>query len=62
MTVGEVFEIVDRIACLVEKCQSNTPLDDSDIDSIIDYLDDYSEILVNAKVSNIFGRRVEDDT
>lgn len=62
MTVGEVFEIVDRIAYLVEKCQSNTPLDDSDIDSIIDYLDDYSEILVNAKVSSIFGRRVEDDT
>lgn len=47
MTVGEVFEIVDRIAYLVEKCQSNTPLDDSDIESIIDYLDDYSEVLVN---------------
>jgi len=62
MTVGEVFEIVDRIAYLVEKCQSNMQLDDSDIDSIIDYLDDYSEILVNAKVSSIFGRRVEDDT
>lgn len=62
MTVGEVFEIVDRIACLVKKCQSDTPLDDSDIDSIIDYLDDYSEILVNAKVSSIFGRRVKDDT
>lgn len=62
MTVGEIFEIVDRVAYLVEKCHSNTPLDDSDIDSIIDYLDNYSEILVNAKVSSIFGRRVKDDT
>lgn len=62
MTVGEAFEIVDRIAYLVEKCQSNTPLDDSDIDSIIDYLDNYSEILVNAKVSSIFGRRINNDT
>jgi hypothetical protein len=62
MTVGEVFEIVDRIAYLVEKCQSNTPLDDSDIDSIIDYLDDYSEVLVNAEVSDVFSRRVKDDT
>ncbi len=62
MTVGEIFEIVDRIAYLVEKCQSNTPLDNSDIDSIIDYLDDYSEILVNAKVNSIFGRRIDDDT
>lgn len=62
MTVGEVFEIVDRIAYLVEKCQSNTPLDDSDIDSIIDYLDDYSEVLVNAEVSSIFGGRIDNDT
>lgn len=62
MTVGEVFEIVDRIAYLVEKCRRNEPLDDSDIDSIIDYLDDYSEILVNMKVKDIFDRRIEDDT
>lgn len=62
MTVGEIFEIVDRVAYLVEKCQCNEPLDDSDIDSIIDYLDDYSEILVNMKVKDIFDRRIEDDT
>lgn len=54
MTVGEIFEIVDRVAYLVEKCRRNEPLDDSDIDSIIDYLDDYSEILVNMKVKDIF--------
>lgn len=53
MTVGEVFSIVDRIAYLVEKCQRNKPLDNSDIDSIIDYLDDYSEILINMKVKDI---------
>lgn len=62
MTVGEVFEIVDRIAYLVEKCQSNTPLDDSDIDSIINYLDDYSEVLVNAEVDSMFGGRIDNDT
>ena len=62
MTVGQAFEVVDRMAYLVKKCQSNTPLDDSDIDSIIDYLDNYSEILVNAKVGSIFGRRINNGT
>lgn len=58
MTVGEVFSIVDRIAYLVEKCQRNKPLDNSDIDSIIDYLDLMANGFTRKEAVSIAGEYV----
>lgn len=52
MTVGEAMVIVDDIASIVEKCLSDEPLTAHDIDLIAEYLDDYSEILVNKKIED----------
>lgn len=50
MTVGEIMDIVEKIADLVEKCALETPLSRPDLDLIAEYLDNYSEELVNKKV------------